>query len=157
MLMMSDDTGGSDPGAVKPKGIAYLIGRLDHVLGQRLRDRLALLGLTLAQYTALSVLDAQRHLSNAQLAERTMISPQSANEMVKAMDAKGWIERQPDINHGRIVQIRLTAQGKSLLRECDAAVADLEGIMLAGLDAGQQQRLNGELKAMLHALIAMML
>src|SRR5881398_1144702 len=113
MPMMSNDTDGPDSGSPKPRGIAYLIGRLDHVLGQRLRDRLALLGLTLAQYTALSVLDTQRHLSNAQLAERTMISPQSANEMVKTMDAKGWIERQPDANHGRIVQIRLTAQGRS--------------------------------------------
>jgi DNA-binding MarR family transcriptional regulator len=157
MQTMSEDTGGPDPRAAKPKGIAYLIGRLDHVLGQRLRDRLALLGLTLAQYTALSVLDAQRHLSNAQLAERTMISPQSANEMVKAMDAKGWIERQPDANHGRIVQIRVTDQGKALLRECDAAVAELERIMLAGLDTEQQQRLGGQLKGMLHALIAMML
>ena len=156
MRMKSDDTG-PDLGTTKPKGIAYLIGRLDHVLGQRLRDRLALLGLTLAQYTALYVLNAQRHLSNAQLAERTMISPQSANEMVKTMEAKGWIERQPDANHGRIVQIRLTDPGKSLLTECDAAVAELEGIMLAGLDAGQQQRLNGELKGILHALIAMML
>jgi hypothetical protein len=36
-------------------------------------------------------------------------------------------------------------------------VADLEGIMLAGLDSEQQLRLNGELKAMVHALIAMML
>jgi DNA-binding MarR family transcriptional regulator len=155
MRMKSDDTG-ADVGVSKPKGIAYLIGRLDHVLGQRLRDRLALLGLTLAQYTALSVLNAQRHLSNAQLAERTMISPQSANEMVKTMEAKGWIERQPDANHGRIVQIRLTDQGKSLLSECDATVAELEGIMLSGLDAAQQQRLNGELKTILHALIAMM-
>jgi DNA-binding MarR family transcriptional regulator len=77
--------------------------------------------------------------------------------MVKTMESKGWIERQPDANHGRIVQIRLTAQGKSLLHECDAAVADLEGIMLAGLDSEQQLRLNGELKAMVHALIAMML
>jgi len=154
--MKSNDTG-SAPGVLKPKGTAYLVGRLDHVLGHRLRDRLALLGLTLAQYTALSVLDTQRQLSNAQLSERTMISPQSANEMVKTMDAKGWIERQPDANHGRIVQIRLTAQGKALLRDCDAAVADLENIMLAGLDAEQQQQLNGQLRAMLHALIAMML
>lgn len=154
--MKSNDTI-SGPDVSKPKGIAYLIGRLDHVLGQRLRDRLALFGLTLAQYTALSVLDAQRSLSNAQLAERTMISPQSANEMVKMMDAKGWIERQPDANHGRIVQIRLTAQGKSLLCECNVAVTELEDIMLAGLDTEQRQRLHGELKAMLHALIAMML
>ena len=75
----------------KPTGIAYLIGRIDHVLSRRLRDSLGLLGLTAAQYTALSVLDTQKQLSNAQLAERSMISPQSANEMVKAMEARGWI------------------------------------------------------------------
>lgn len=142
---------------VKPTGIAYLIGRLDHVLSRRLRDSLGVLGLTAAQYTALSVLHTQQQLSNAQLAERSMISPQAANEMVKAMEGKGWIARQPDAHHGRIIHLRLTDEGSALLRAGDLAVAELERNMLAELDAGQCGELHAQLRALLRSLSAMML
>lgn len=81
--------------AGKPTGIAYLIGRLDHVLSRRMRDSLLPLGLTVPQYTTLSFLSTQGQLSNAQLAERSLTSPQSANEMVKMMEGRGWIAREP--------------------------------------------------------------
>jgi DNA-binding MarR family transcriptional regulator len=68
------------------------------------------------------VFHAHGSLSNAQLAVRTMISPQSANEMVKVMETKRWIERKPDPTHGRIIQIRLTEEGHAVLREGDAKV-----------------------------------
>ena len=141
----------------KPTGIAYLIGRIDHVLSRRLRDSLGLLGLTAAQYTALSVLDTQQQLSNAQLAERSMISPQSANEMVKAMEARGWIERQADVNHGRIIHLRLSAEGSALLRQGHAAVAQLEQAMLAELGVDQRSELHGQLRVLLRSLSAMVL
>jgi DNA-binding MarR family transcriptional regulator len=44
-------------------------------------------GLSVPQYTALSVFRAHGSLSNAQLAVRIMTTPQSANEMVKAMES----------------------------------------------------------------------
>ncbi|MFZ6845278.1 MarR family winged helix-turn-helix transcriptional regulator [Undibacterium sp. RuTC16W] len=141
----------------KPSGIAYLIGRLDHVLSRRLRDSLSLLGLTAAQYTALSVLDTQQQLSNAQLAERSMISPQSANEMVKAMEVRGLIARQPDTNHGRIIHLRLTVEGSVLLRQGDAAVAQLERAMLSELDSDQRGELHAQLRLLLRSLSAIVL
>jgi DNA-binding MarR family transcriptional regulator len=137
----------------KPTGIAYLIGRIDHVLSRRL----GVLGLTAAQYTALSVLDTQQQLSNAQLAERSMISPQSANEMVKAMEARGWIARQADVNHGRIIHLRLSAEGSALLRQGHAAVAQLEQAMLAELGVDQRSELHGQLRVLLRSLSAMVL
>lgn len=141
----------------KPNGIAYLIGRIDHVLSRRLRDCLGLLGLTAAQYTALSVLDTQQQLSNAQLAERSMISPQSANEMVKAMEARGWITRQADANHGRIIHLRLSAEGRALLHRGDAAVAQLEHAMLAEIGLDQRGELHAQLRQLLRSLSAIVL
>jgi len=136
----------------KPSGIAYLIGRLDHVLSRRMRDSLLPLGLTVPQYTTLSFLSTQGQLSNAQLAERSLISPQSANEMVKMMEGKGWIEREPDPSHGRIIQIRLTESGKELLHQCDALVSQLEATML--LEMGEKERL--QFHKQLRALVKML-
>lgn len=133
-------------------GLAYLVGRLDHVLSQRLRERLAPHGLTVPQYTALSVFRAHGSLSNAQLATRTMISPQSANEMVKQMEGKGLIERRPDPAHGRIIQIGLTAAGQALLEECDALVAEVENAMFPAMKAGERTQLQAQLRAAVRAL-----
>ncbi|MDB5936955.1 MAG: MarR family transcriptional regulator [Massilia sp.] len=137
---------------VKPLGLAYLVGRLDHVLNKRLRDCLAPFGLSVPQYTALSVFRAQGVLSNAQLAVRTMISPQSANEMVKQMEGKGWIERKPDPTHGRIIQISLTEEGQAILRECDARVREVEAIMFPDLKDDERARLHAQLRSAVRAM-----
>jgi DNA-binding MarR family transcriptional regulator len=136
----------------RPTGIAYLVGRLDHVLSKRLRDGLAPLGMTVPHYTALSVFRALGTLSNAQLAERTMVSPQSANEMVKAMEAKGWIERRPDPSHGRIIQIGLTDAGLALLQRCDAVVLQVEQLMFPDLPEEERDWLHAQLRAAVRSL-----
>jgi DNA-binding MarR family transcriptional regulator len=133
-------------------GLAYLVGRLDHVLNQRLRDSLAPAGLSVPQYTALSVFRAHGALSNAQLATRTMISPQSANEMVKQMEGKGWIARTPDPAHGRIIQISLTAAGEAILGECDAQVAAVEHLMFGEIGKDERAQLHAQLRAAVRAL-----
>jgi len=136
----------------RPNGIAYLVGRLDHVLNRRIRDILAGLDITAAQYTALSVLRGHGRLSNAQLAERSMVSPQSANEMVKAMEQRGWIARESAVSHGRIIHLRVTAAGEALLGQCDAAVVQVEKAMLADIDEAQYGPLHAQLRSMLRGL-----
>jgi DNA-binding MarR family transcriptional regulator len=138
--------------AQKPSGLAYLVGRLDHVLNKRLRDSLAPFGLTVPQYTALSMFRAQGSLSNAQLAERTMVTPQSANEMVKVMEARGWIERNPDQTHGRIIQISLTDEGHAILRQGDAEVLKVELIMFPDLQDQERTQLRAQLRAAVRAI-----
>lgn len=119
--------------AERPSGIAYLIGRLDRMLNQRIRERLSAFGLTAAQYTALSVFRAYGHMSNAKLAERSLISPQSANELVGIMVRRGWIARQAEAAQGRVIPIGLTEAGIALMAQADEVVAAIEAEMLAEL------------------------
>jgi DNA-binding MarR family transcriptional regulator len=104
------------------------------------------MGLTLGQYTALSVFCSSGRLSNAKLAERTMVSPQAANELIKSMEKNGWIVRKPDPNHGRIINISLTREGKQLLTRCNKVIAKLEREMLKGLSDRQIATLHGQLR-----------
>ncbi|OLL28196.1 MarR family transcriptional regulator [Burkholderia sp. SRS-W-2-2016] len=126
--------------------LTYVIGSLDRILRRRMSEALAPLGLTLAQFTALSVLDANGRASNAQVAERSFITPQSANEVMNAMSARNWVSREPDPTHGRIVLLQLTDEGRAVLRECEQAVKAIEKQMLddIGVDtaAGVQQHLE---------------
>jgi DNA-binding MarR family transcriptional regulator len=138
--------------AAAPSGIAYLIGRLHRMLRRRLGEVISPLGLTVQQYTILAVLGARGQLSNAQLAERAFVTPQTANEMVKAMEVNGWIERSPDPNHGRVIHLKLTRKGREVLEGAHAATAVLEVEMLAGIAARDRQRFHDQVKGAIHAL-----
>jgi DNA-binding MarR family transcriptional regulator len=130
----------------RPLGVAYMVGRLDRALRRQFRLVLEPLGLTLGQYTALSVFCSSGRLSNAKLAERTMVSPQAANELIKGMEKSGWIVRKPDPNHGRIIQISLTKEGKQLLTRCNKVIAKMEREMLKGLSKKEIATLHGQLR-----------
>jgi len=131
---------------VTPGRTAYLIGRLDRALRHHLAATVGPLGLTVSQYTALSVLHSRGQLSNARLAERSFMTPQAANELVKVMEGKRWVSRQPDPSHGRIVLIRLTSQGEKLLARGDEAVARLEEALLRTLSHEDRATLCRTLK-----------
>jgi DNA-binding MarR family transcriptional regulator len=113
--------------------IAYSVGRLERTLRQRLGEVTGRVGLTVAQYTALSVLEARGPLSNAQLARRSFVTPQAMNEIIAAMARKEMVAREPDARHGRIVRISLTRSGARVLRRCDEAARRVEEQMLAHL------------------------
>jgi len=120
----------------KPR-LSYVVGSLDKILRRRMTDALAPHGLTLAQFTAMSVLDARGQASNAQLAERSFITPQSANEVVNVMATRGWITRAADPTHGRILLLELTDDGRAVLRQCQQAILEIEQKMLAGIPDDQ--------------------
>ena len=113
-----------------PMRLTYLVGQLDRIVSRRLSEALAAHGLTLPQFTALSVLNARGRSSNAQLAERSFITPQSANEVVKTMEANGWVMRESDPTNRRVVLLQLTAAGKTVLRRCDETADRVEHAML---------------------------
>ncbi|WP_234775557.1 MarR family winged helix-turn-helix transcriptional regulator [Paraburkholderia tropica] len=115
----------------RPARISYVVGQLDRLLKRTFMDVLSKHGLTLPQFTALSVINSGGVLTNAKLAERSFITPQSANEVVKTMEANGWVGRSP--THARLVQLSLTDEGRRVLQECDVAIDQLEASMLTGL------------------------
>lgn len=121
------------PAGHQPMRLTYLVGQLDRIVSRRLTEVLAAHGLTLPQFTALSVLNARGRSSNAQLAERSFITPQSANEVVKAMESNGWVMRETDPTNRRIVLLQLTPAGKALLERCDETVDRIEQSMLENM------------------------
>lgn len=131
------------PRTRSPQRLTYVIGNLDRLLRRQMTEALAPLGITLAQYTALSVLEARGSLSNAQLAVRSFITPQSANEVMSAMAGRGFVTREADPSHGRVILLSLTEAGSAMLRECEQVLRPLERRMLGDLgaeDVAQIQR-----------------
>jgi DNA-binding MarR family transcriptional regulator len=121
---------------VEPR-LSYVIGRLDRVLRRRLSAAVEPAGLTLPAYTALSVLRAQDGLSNARLARRSLVTPQSMSEVLSVLVEQGYVRRLAEPGHGRVIRIELTKAGRGVLERCDRAVDEVERQMLGDLDAGE--------------------
>jgi len=117
--------------------LSYVIGRLDRVLRRRLAAAVAPTGLTLPAYTALSVLRTQDGLSNARLARRSLVTPQSMSVVLALLVAKGYVRRSAEPGHGRVIRMELTEAGTRALEQCDRAVDAVEHDMLGDLDPGE--------------------
>jgi len=114
--------------------ISYLVGRLDRVVRRRLADALRPHELSLQEYTTLSVLRARAGLSNAQLARRSLVTPQAMNEVLARLEQRGLVLRDPGRTRGRIRPAELTASGKRLLAAADRSVDAVERELFAGAD-----------------------
>ena len=132
--------------------VSYLVGRLDRLLRRRLGDALAGQGLSLAEYTALSVLSARSGLSNAQLARRSLITPQAANEVLTRLEDRRLVRRGVDPEHARVRPAELTAAGRRVLAKADAAVDAVEHQMLAGMAGAERRALRDALDSAVRGL-----
>jgi DNA-binding MarR family transcriptional regulator len=134
--------------------LSYVVGRLDRALRRELDRRLEPFGLTRPQYTAMSVLRRTSGLSNAQLARRSYVTPQSMHEVIDALERLGYVERAPSAAHRRVLQARLTARGASELRACDRAIDVMEREMLAGVPPARRPGLVADLMSCVRGLHA---
>ena len=134
--------------------ISYVIARLERAVRQEIAARVRPYGLTTLQYTTLSVLGRRGELSNAQLARRSYMTPQSMSEVIEALEKKGLITRSQHPNHRRVFPAALTATGVKVLEACEEAVADMEQEMLRELDPEARESLYVGLVAAVRALDA---
>jgi DNA-binding MarR family transcriptional regulator len=116
----------------------YVVSRVDQGIRREMRTRLAQCGVSVQEYTALSVLAARPGLSNAQLARRSLVTPQSMIEILARLERRGLVLREPDPRRARILRGTLTKKGRRLLVDADRAVAGLQEQLLA--DVPQRDR-----------------
>lgn len=115
--------------------LGYIIKRAQQALRSRMDTALDNVDLTTPQYAALSILEEEQKLSNAELARRCFLTPQTMHKIVTGMEEKGLVERKSDPTHGRKINTLLTSPGKKKLGEAHQIVKQIEQEMTAGLSA----------------------
>jgi DNA-binding MarR family transcriptional regulator len=130
----------------------YLLKRAQAALHAALAGALREHGATLAQYAVLAALDEEPGLSNAELARRAFVTPQTMNQVLRELEQRQWVIRQPHPGHGRILQAGLTRDGRSTLRACHQVADTVEEQMLAGLSPADRQLLSAALRTCIEAL-----
>jgi DNA-binding MarR family transcriptional regulator len=132
----------SQNGHAHEASLIYVVGRVHQGLRREMRTRLGEFHLSVQEYTALSVLKARPALSNAQLARRALVTPQSMIEILAKLEARGLVKRRVDRNHQRILRAELTPEGENLLAAADPAIRAIHEKVLAGVPARQREIAN---------------
>ena len=129
-----------------------MIARLERAVRSAIQERVKTHDLTASQFTTLSILGRRDEpLSNAQLARRAYMTPQSMSEVIDALEQRGLIERNSN-GRGRALPATLTPKGRRVLADCERAVDELEDEMLAGLGDRERARLLASLTGAVRAL-----
>lgn len=127
--------------------LGYLVRQAQLSLRRAIDAALRDLGLTTPQFSVLSVLEVEPGLSGANLARASMLTAQTMNGILVALERAGHIERTPDPRDRRVLQARLTDPGRALLSDARVRVAAVERRMTAALAADQVAQLREWLAA----------
>jgi DNA-binding MarR family transcriptional regulator len=147
---MTETTG--RPAGQRGQRLTYLVKRLEMAERARMEEVLRPLGVTLHQYTALSILERREGLSSAQLARRHVVTPQAMHQLIATMERDRLIERRPDEANRRILRAWLTEHGSRVLRAAHRTVDDVEERMLSGLTRDEAAAFGRALERCLDAL-----
>ena len=84
--------------------VGYLLKEVQQDLRKRMDRALVELNLTTPQYSVLSELHGFPGLSNAELARKSFVTPQTMNLIIQNLEARGLVGRSPSASHGKIIK-----------------------------------------------------
>jgi DNA-binding MarR family transcriptional regulator len=122
-----------------------MVKQVELVVRARIDEIVRPVGLTAAQYTALTVLERHDDMSSAQLARNSFVTAQSMADMITTLEGRRLIERHRDKSDRRRLVVALTDEGRDMLDRCRDDIAALEAAMLDGLSAAQTKALRASL------------
>ncbi len=104
----------------------YLLNQANQAVRSQLEAALRDLQFTGIQYTILTIVDRHEGISSAELSRRFFVTAQTMNEIINGLEQRGLITRRVDPANKRILRMKLTAQGRKLLKKCEAIADRIE-------------------------------
>jgi len=139
---MTIATADTEVSAARRTSLLYAVKRVELVVRWHLDEQLKPSGITATQYTALTVLEQHDGLPAAQLARRSFVTAQSTADLVRALEQRGLVTRERNLENRRELSIRLTDAGRNLLAEFSEDVQALERRMIADFTGPQVDQLR---------------
>jgi DNA-binding MarR family transcriptional regulator len=107
--------------------IGFALKQAQQALRSYLDNGLREIGLTTPQYAVLAFLAVEAGASNAMLARRAFVTPQTMQAILVGLERSGFIVRTPHPEHGRVQTTELTALGRRTLVAATGIVGEAEG------------------------------
>jgi DNA-binding MarR family transcriptional regulator len=137
--------------ALAGDGAAVLADRLHsaaiHLL-RRLRRVDASTGLSGPRLSALSVVVFAGPLTLGELAAAEQVKPPTMTRLVRALEARRLVVREPDEHDGRVVRLRATAKGRALMAEGRARRVSTLAEGLRALDRSELDALGNAVETL---------
>jgi DNA-binding MarR family transcriptional regulator len=121
--------------------VGYLVKRVQAALRSAMDRALLPQDLTTPQYAVLSALQKAPGLSNAELARRSFVTPQTMIRIVSSLEEKGFVTRVEHPSHGRILTTTLSAAGQKAVNACHQSVKRVENRMESDLSETERRTL----------------
>jgi DNA-binding MarR family transcriptional regulator len=107
------------------------ISRLFFLLRAAMDEALREIDLTAPQFAALEALSREPGMTNAELARRCSVTPQTLHAIGVGLESAGLMVRQPHPTQTRLLQLYLSNAGEFRVEEGRFLVAGVEARMLA--------------------------
>lgn len=134
--------------------LGFLLKSLQHTMRQNFDEALRKQGveLSVAQFAALFNLQCDPGVTGAKLARRAMVSAQTMNFALRALELEGYIERRPHPSSRRADSWTLTAAGVRELERARQVGKEIFARMLRGFDAKEVAAFEDYLRRCITAL-----
>ena len=122
--------------------IAYLIKITEHEIRKRMDAELKEISLTVPQYAVLIRLEEFPGLSNADLARKSFVTPQTMNQIILTLEKGELIVRNNHSRNGRIQQTHLTDEGEIILKKAHKIVYNISESLFENLSDDEKISLS---------------
>jgi DNA-binding MarR family transcriptional regulator len=126
--------------------IAHQTRRVQQLLRRTGDAALQAVGLTLAQYTVMKIVAESPDASSAEIARQCNVSRQSLQDLMRILRSHGYVRIDEQPTSGRSLPIRITPEGRKVLRKADRAVGRIEDRMVAGISTRDVDRIVAGLR-----------
>lgn len=113
-------------------GLSHKLKIVEHELRQQIELELAKLGLTLPQYTVLSCLEEKSTATNAELARKSSVTPQTMNKIMQNLERNGFVTKLQNAEHGLKQDFKMKPKAEKTLCDAHVLVNDIELKMVKG-------------------------
>ncbi|MGZ3770154.1 MAG: MarR family winged helix-turn-helix transcriptional regulator [Bdellovibrio sp.] len=115
-------------------GISYLIKNVENLLRNAIDAEIGKLGLSLSQYTALSCLEVNKKMTNAEVARDSHVTPQTMNKIMMSLTRVKLVRKSFSEESKLKVYYELTEKAEKLLCDAHAAVNKVELRAISGIN-----------------------
>jgi DNA-binding MarR family transcriptional regulator len=116
----------------KTKNIPRLIMQIGHHLKMRMDENLSNNNLTISQFKVLAYLweHENKKINQKKIYDFLEIKPSSMTKLLKLLEAKGLVTKEPDLDDTRNTIIKLTKKGMESKRICILNIKEAENYLL---------------------------
>lgn len=116
--------------------------RANHAVVRRVSETLATVGLSPTQFGTLAQLTVAPGASQAELARRVLVTPQTLGELLVSLEHLGHITRTPG-RPGTATAVTITPEGAAVLERAAPLLGAINTPESLGLTAAEASLLNG--------------